>query len=146
MSDEKLRGKTMKKLIAEKSIEINALISKVWEVLIMPTFIKQWDDVPEGFGEVSLQKESVMEWEGHAKLTVVAFEPEKLLKMQLISPTWPEPVPQDIAYTYTLREENGKTTLTITVGDFSSLPDGKNYYDASVEFVDTATQKIKELA
>jgi hypothetical protein len=39
-----------------------------------------------------------------------------------------------------------QTTLTIAVGDFSSVPDGQNYYDASVEFVDTATQKIKELA
>jgi uncharacterized protein YndB with AHSA1/START domain len=136
----------MNKLIAEKSIEINAFISKVWEVLIMPTFIKQWDDVPEGFGEESLQKGSVMEWEGHAKLTVVAFEPEKFLQTQLISPAWPEPVPQDITYTFTLREESGKTTFMITVGDFSPLPDGKDYYDASVEFVDTATQKVKELA
>lgn len=136
----------MKKLIAEKSVEIKAHVAKVWEVLIMPAFIKQWDDVPDGFGEASLQQGSVMEWEGHAKLTVVAFEPEKLLKMQFISPTWPEPVPQDIAYTFTLGEAIGLTTLTIAVGDFSVLSDGHDYYVASVEFVHSATQKIKELA
>ncbi|MBK8902675.1 MAG: SRPBCC domain-containing protein [Anaerolineaceae bacterium] len=136
----------MNKLTAEKSIEIKAHVSKVWEVLITPAFIKQWDDVPEDFGEASLRQGSVMEWEGHARLTVVAFEPEKLLKMQLISPTWPEPVPQDIGYTFTLFEENSQTTLTVAAGDFSLLLDGHDYYDASVEFVDSAAQKIKELA
>jgi hypothetical protein len=36
--------------------------------------------------------------------------------------------------------------LEIEIGDFKSLPDGKDYYEASVEFGEAASQKIKELA
>jgi hypothetical protein len=32
------------------------------------------------------------------------------------------------------------------VGDFSILPDGQDYYDASLEFVNEAGMKIKQLA
>jgi hypothetical protein len=36
--------------------------------------------------------------------------------------------------------------LTIKIGDFAKLPDGEKYYETSVEFANTAIQKIKELA
>jgi uncharacterized protein YndB with AHSA1/START domain len=136
----------VRELTVAKSIEINAPASKVWDVLVVPQYIKEWDDVPEGFADDRLRTGSILEWPGHAKLTVTEIEPYKHLRMAFVAAKWQPPVPDDIAYTYDLAEAQGKTTLTITVGDFGQLPDGKDYYDASIEFAQTASQKIKELS
>ena len=133
-------------LIVKETIEISAPITKVWEVLVTPHYIKEWDDVPEGFTDDRLRLGSILEWPGHARLTVVTFEPHQHLSMALLAASWKPPIPDDIAYTFDLVENDGKTILTVTVGDFGRLPDGQDYYDASVEFAQTAVQKIKELA
>lgn len=141
----------VQKLIVKETIEISAPITKVWAVLVTPRYIKEWDDIPEGFADDQLRLGTVIEWPGHAKLTVVVFEPGKCLSMTLVVASWSPPIPDDIAYTFDLAESEGaesgrQTILTVTVGDFGRLPDGQDYYDASVEFAQTAVQKIKELA
>ncbi len=45
-----------------------------------------------------------------------------------------------------MNEKDGKTILTFEIGDYSKLPKAKDYYDASLEWVQTAKQKIKELS
>ncbi|MCL4262827.1 MAG: SRPBCC domain-containing protein [Anaerolineae bacterium] len=138
-------------LIVKETIEISAPITKVWEVLVTPRYIKEWDDVPEGFADDRLRMGTVLEWPGHARLTVVTFEPYQHLSLVLVAASWQPPIPDDIAYTFNLAESEGpesegQTILTVTVGDFGRLPDGQDYYDASVEFAQTAVPKIKELA
>lgn len=127
-------------------IEISAPASEVWDVLISTRYIKMWDDVPEGFADERLRNGSVLEWPGHAKLTVTEMEPYRHLRLALVAAKWQSPIPDDIAYTYDLAEVQDKTTLVITVGDFGQLPDGQDYYDASIEFAQTASRKIKELS
>ncbi|MCG5251846.1 hypothetical protein P4U99_21440 [Brevibacillus agri] len=61
-------------LLVSHEVVIHAAPEKVWEVLIHPHFIRQWDDVPEDFGQAPLTLGSVMEWPGYAKLTVAEFE------------------------------------------------------------------------
>ncbi len=136
----------VQQLIVKESIEINAPAATVWDILVTTRYMKEWDDVPEGFTDDQLRLGSVLEWSGHARLTVVQFEPHKCLKLSLVAASWQPPIPDNIAYTYALAGKGGQTILTITVGDFGQLPDGQDYYDASVEFSQTATQKIKELA
>ena len=134
-------------LTVSNSILIDTLPERVWEVLITPKYIKQWDDLPLHFPEENLHHGTVIEWPGYSRLSVVTCEPNKVLKLLLYDPTWPEPPGHySIAYTYTLEEENSQTLLKLTIGDFSQLQDGKNYYDASVTFANDATLKIKELA
>jgi uncharacterized protein YndB with AHSA1/START domain len=98
----------------EDAIEINAPPSKILDILVIPRYIKEWDDVPEGFTDDQLRLGSVLEWPGHAKLTVTKFEPYKHLKLTLEVTKWEQPIPDDIAYRYDLTEGRGKTTLTIT--------------------------------
>jgi uncharacterized protein YndB with AHSA1/START domain len=43
-------------LIVKCNVTINTPASKVWEVLVKPQFIKQWDELPEEFGEAASQK------------------------------------------------------------------------------------------
>jgi uncharacterized protein YndB with AHSA1/START domain len=141
----------MGSLTAENSVEIKAPAAKVWEVLVKPDFIQQWDEVPEGYGDDPLNMGSEMAWESEGgkivKLVVIDYEPLELLQLSLFNSSWTvQPAPGEITYTYTLNEKDGSTLLSLQVGDFSILPDGQDYYDASLEFVKDAAIKIKQLA
>ena len=135
------------KYIVKDKIEINASKEKVWEVLTNPNFIKQWDDIPENYPGGHLQINSVLEWEGYSKMTVTEFDKPNKLKMNLYLPKVElEPTEYDINYTYDLTEVNGKTVLAFEIGDYAQLTKAIDYYDASLEWVQTAKQKIKELS
>lgn len=138
---------TTETLIVKDKIEINASKEKVWDVLTNPDFIKQWDDIPENYSGGHLQLNSVIEWEGYSKMTVTEFDKPNKLKMNLYLPKVDlEPTKYDTNYVYFLREINGKTVLSFEIGDYSQLPKAKDYYDASLEWVQTAKQKIKTLS
>ncbi|MGM0876278.1 MAG: SRPBCC domain-containing protein [Bacillota bacterium] len=112
-----------------------------------PEFIRQWDDLPEDFSAESLTLGSVIEWPGYSRLTVVAFEPNKLLRLSLYVPKWQlQPTSYDIAYTYTLSVDNENTLLSIEIGDFAQLSDGERYYEESLTYGNIALEKIKELS
>jgi uncharacterized protein YndB with AHSA1/START domain len=134
-------------LLVEEQIQIPASPMRVWQVLTTPRYIRQWDDLPEGFGEEPLTLGSTIVWEGHATLTITEFEPSHQLRMALYVATWEQPPSAyDIAYTYSLTAQDDGTLLTITVGDFAPLANGQEYYDASVEFASEAGPKIQQLA
>ncbi len=134
-------------LIVKDQMEINASKASVWEVLIDPEFIRQWDDIPENYTGGHLQAGSTINWEGYSKMTVVHFSPEEQLSLKLFLPQVKlDPEDYNVRYSYTLSEKNGQTLLRFEIGDFSSLPNGKDYYDASLEWVETAKSKIKSLA
>ncbi len=135
------------KLIVTEEIEINASKDKVWEVLINPGFIKQWDDIPENYPGGHLQLGSVIEWEGYSKMTVTELDKFNKLKMSLFLPKVDlAPSLYDVNYVFCLTEEKGNTILNIEIGDFATLPKANDYYEASLEWGQTAKQKIKDLA
>lgn len=138
----------MQRFTTEASIEINAPVSKVWEVITRPDYIRQWDDVPDGFQEPSLVMASVLEWPGSARLTVSVCEPKARLRLDYQHPEWPMPV-EGIAYDYELRAmAEGACNLIIRVGDWARAPDGRaqDYHQASIEFVQAALATIRDLA
>ncbi|MEH6680808.1 MAG: SRPBCC domain-containing protein [Sediminicola sp.] len=136
-----------KELVVRDQIKINATPERVWEVLTKTEYYRQWDDVPEDFTGDSLQLDSVMEWKGYSKLTVVEYEPNKTLKLSLFLPKVADSISYDISYTYTIRScDEDKTLLGIQIGDFSPLPNAEDYYEASLEFFETAKDQIKTLA
>lgn len=136
-----------KTLIVKDLIEINASKEKVWEVLTNPDFIKQWDDIPENYPGGHLQLNSVIEWEGYSKMTVTEFDKPNKLKMNLYLPKVElEAAQYDANYIYILTEKSGKTILSFEIGDYSTLPKAKDYYDASLEWVETTKHKIKDLS
>lgn len=140
----------MANLIVEKSVHIHAPVAKVWEVLTKPEFIRKWDDLPQDFGDEPLEKGDAIEWMIGGKvttLTVTALDSQKLLRMALHNSDWSEEIAHDeIGYLYVLSDVHGDTELEIIIGDFEKLADAQSYHDASVEFAETAAQKIKELA
>jgi uncharacterized protein YndB with AHSA1/START domain len=134
-------------LVVRSEIVIEAPLSKVWEVLIAPKYIRQWDDLPSDFEDYYLEYGRTIEWSGTSKLTVTICEPNEVLKMSLNVSKWEQPpAAYDIAYTYRLVNDGTDTVLSVEIGDFSVLPDGEDYYNASVEFAATAMEKIKNLS
>ncbi|OJV19955.1 MAG: hypothetical protein BGO21_11200 [Dyadobacter sp. 50-39] len=134
-------------LIVRKKVTIEAPAAKVWEVLIAPKYIRQWDDLPNDFEDYYLELGRVIDWTGMTRLTVTGYEPNELLAFSLYVSKWGQPPSQfDINYTYRLASDEAGTLLTLEIGDFSVLPDGKDYYASSVEFADTALEKIKSLS
>lgn len=135
-----------KSLIVKNNIRIDAPLERVWEVLTKPKYIRQWDQLPEDFGDFEIHPATVIEWPGYSKLSVVEFVPNQMLRYELYVPTWEERV-TNIGYTYTLTVDNeDRTWLGVEIGDFAILADGDKYFDTSVDFEKTASQKIKELA
>lgn len=134
-------------LTVSRKIRIEAPVSKVWEVLIAPKYIRQWDDLPHDFEDYYLEQGKVIDWSGMTRLTVTGYEPNKLLVFSLYVSKWEQPPSQyDINYTYRLTEEEDGTLLELEIGDFSALPDGRDYYASSEEFAGTALEKIKNLS
>jgi uncharacterized protein YndB with AHSA1/START domain len=134
-------------LIAEHSIRIQASPDAVWEVLTRTACIKEWDDVPGGFTADALSAGSVLEWDGYAVLTVTGYDAPRSLRMAYHSPKWSQPV-DGIGYGYMIRPMESGCELTLRVGDWALAPDGngKEYFDASVDFVVEAAAKIKDIA
>lgn len=136
-----------KSLIVNNSIRINASVARVWEVLTKPEYIRKWDELPEDFGDYEIHPATIIEWPGYSRLKVVELELNKKLKYSLYVPAWNDESITNIGYTYTLSIDNdGHTWLGIEIGDFAILTEGDKYYDASVNFGETASHKIKALA
>ena len=65
------------------------------------------------------------------KGNVVTIEPDKFLAYTVIDPNNPSipDVPENyLTVTYSLAETNGKTTLTVTQGDYSTVAEGEKRY------------------
>lgn len=136
-----------KSLIVKNSIKINAHVTRVWEVLTKPEYIRKWDELPEDFGDYEIHPATIIEWPGYSRLQVIELELNKTLKYSLYVPAWNDESITNIGYTYTLSIDNdGNTWLGIEIGDFAILTEGAKYYDASVNFGETASHKIKALA
>ncbi|WP_010651929.1 SRPBCC family protein [Oceanobacillus massiliensis] len=141
----------MRSLIVNDEIVINASASKVWEVLVNPIYVKRWDELPEDYPEEIMGVGSEVIWDlpdgGITKTEVIEAESEKRLVISLSVSGWDVHLkPEDIAYTYTIEEQDEGVKLSFSIGDFSVLPNGRDYYDSSVEFANTAKLKIKQLA
>lgn len=136
-----------KSLIVKNNIRIDAPVSRVWEVLTKPYYIRQWDNLPEDFGDYEIHPATIIEWPGYSKMSVVEFDLNKTLRYSLFVPAWKEENVSNIGYTYSLSVDNdGYTWLGIEIGDFAILTEGDKYYGESISFEKTASQKIKKLA
>jgi uncharacterized protein YndB with AHSA1/START domain len=146
----------MSKLFVDQSIEINAAVSKVWEVLTKREHTAQW--APEFNAGSSLYLESDWKpdgpvlWKDSGSKTIVegnvtALQPEKLLRFTVFDVHSPRPpVTEEDGITYQLSEEDGTTTLHVLQGDFSAMSDGEKYRDMSAEVWRRVLPKVKELA
>lgn len=134
-------------LIVKNKIEIDAPASKVWEVLVAPKYIRQWDSLPADFADYYLEPGRVIGWMGTSRLTVTECEPYERLKLYLYADKWElPPASYDINYLYQIADSGAGVVLELEIGDFSALPDGEAYYKTAEAFAATALEKIKNLS
>jgi uncharacterized protein YndB with AHSA1/START domain len=147
---------TMSKLFVDKSIEIDAPVSKVWEVLTARRYTSTW--APEFSGgspfliESDWKPGSPVFWKDSEGKTIVegnvtTLEPEKLLRFTVFDVrSQRPPVKEEDGITYELSEKDDKTILHVLQGDFSVMPEGEKYRDMSAEVWARVLPKVKELA
>jgi len=126
----------MKELIVKNVIEVNEPASKVWDALVNPEKTKiymfgceaisawkvgdelLWKGSYEG-KEMIFVKGHVKEIEINRKLVYTTFDPNSTM----------DDKPENyLDVTYLLDETNGKTTLTVTQGDYNKVADGERRY------------------
>ncbi len=142
----------MQSLTVKNKVLIHATVSRIWDVLTIPLNIRQWDELPTDFDDRQhLSEGTEIKWllddKRFTRLTVTGYEPGKILKMNLYNSWWPgSESSYNITYCYLLSAKEDAVEVTVEIGDFRVLPDGENYYNASVEFAEVASAKIKKLS
>ena len=146
----------MEKLFVEKSIKINAPASRVWDALTRPEFTDQWALEFSGGAEFHIESDwklgSPVLWKGQdgsmiVQGNVTALEPNKFLRFTVFDVRGEKPpVTEEDGITYELTEQNGKTMLRLSQGDFSVMAEGEKYHRLSAEVWDRVLPKVKELA
>ncbi|HSV09942.1 MAG TPA: SRPBCC domain-containing protein [Hanamia sp.] len=125
-----------KELFVKNEIQIDAPASKVWDALINPSETKKY---MFGCETVSDWKPgSDLLWQGNyqgkdmvfVKGKIIKIDPEKFLSYTTIDPNSSvADIPENyLTVTYELQEDNGKTTLTVTQGDYSTVAEGEKRF------------------
>ena len=142
----------MPKLFVEQSIEIQAPVSKVWDVMTNPLHTKEW--IKEWWPDFAvLEAEwkvgSPMRWkivDGiiGAEGTVSVVEPFTMLRFSfhVNDPT----MSKQEEITYKFERNDGGTKLWVSVGDFGDTPEHELCYPGAQEAWKMSLPKIKALA
>jgi uncharacterized protein YndB with AHSA1/START domain len=127
-------GKTIKNTVA-----IEAPASEVWDALINSEKTKVYMFGCEAVSDWKVGSELL--WRGNyegketvfVKGRVINFEPVKKMSYTTFDPNSPfEDIPQNyLTVTYTLEEQDGKTHLTVTQGDYDKVADGERRFRES---------------
>ncbi|MEO6165978.1 MAG: SRPBCC domain-containing protein [Chitinophagales bacterium] len=123
-------------LFVKNTITIDAPAVKIWDALINPEQTKKY---MFGCETVSnWEKGSELLWKGSyegkemifVKGTIVDIDPGKFLAYTTIDPnSGIDDISENyLTVTYHLKEENGKTVLTVTQGDYSKVADSEKRY------------------
>jgi uncharacterized protein YndB with AHSA1/START domain len=126
----------MKKLEISNTIRIQAPASKVWNALTNPTETKKYMFGCETVSDWKVG--STLLWkmihEGKefipVKGIVVAIETNHFLAYTTFDPHANMPdIPENyLTVSYTLKEENGETLLTVVQGDYAGVANGERRY------------------
>ena len=145
----------MSKLFVDKTIEINAPIAQVWDVLTRLEMTGMWASEFTGGAPFYIESEwkmgSPVLWKDQdgtviVEGTVTALEPYRLLRFTVFDVRSEKPpVTDEDGITYMLREQDGKTILQVRQGDFSGMDDAEKYHRMSEEIWERVLPKVKAL-
>src|SRR5712672_2037706 len=118
----------MQKLFVKSIITINAPALQVWDALVNPEQTKKymfgcetisdWKPGSSLLWQYHHEGKDVVAVKGH----IISIDPNKFLAYSVFDPnsTMPD-IPQNyLTVTYTLKEEKGKTLLSVTQGNYAT--------------------------
>ncbi len=126
----------VKELLVTNEIIMDASTEKAWDALTNPAQTKKYMFGCETVSDWKPGSELLWKgsWEGKemvfVKGNIVRIEPGKFLAYTTIDPnSTMEDVPENyLTVTYGLNNENGKTKLTVTQGDYNAVAEGERRY------------------
>jgi uncharacterized protein YndB with AHSA1/START domain len=146
-----------KPLTIKNTIEINASATRVWDVLVNPQETKKYMFGCETVSD--WKKGSELLWRGEyegkemvfVKGTILDIQPGKFLAYTTIDPhsNIDDKAENYLTVTYSLSEKSGKTTFTVTQGDYSKVAEGERRYAEAYnngEGWNPIVREIKQLA
>lgn len=147
----------MQALFVDKTIDIKAHVTYVWQVLTDKEFTKEWagefqNNTEELYIDSQWQQGDVVEWKkkgGEVIVTgkVTALEMGALLRFTVGDVTHTQfTLNEEDGITYEFSEKNGNTTLHVRQGDFAVIPNGETYRDITASTWDRVLPKVKKLA
>jgi uncharacterized protein YndB with AHSA1/START domain len=142
----------MRELLIRKNIEVDAPVETLWKILTDSEFIRQ-----SMFGcnaETDWKPGSPLLWRGAAdgklyvKGNIVSIDPPHRLAYTIFDPnsTIADIPANYLTMTYSLKKNGAGSVLEITQGDFSTVADGENRYQHSLDGDDTVLNGIKKIA
>jgi uncharacterized protein YndB with AHSA1/START domain len=142
----------MPELLIRKNIEVDAPVETLWKILTDSEFIRQYM-----FGcnaETDWKPGSPLLWRGAAdgklyvKGNIVSIDPPHRLAYTIFDPnsTIADIPANYLTMTYSLKKNGAGSVLEITQGDFSTVADGENRYQHSLDGDDTVLNGIKKIA
>jgi len=143
----------MEELTVRKFLELDAEMGDVWEALTNPDITEKYM-----FGsrvETDWKAGSPIVWKGkvdgeevvHLRGEVEEIEPGRMVRYSCFYPaSGEEDVPANYTHvTYELSEENGKTLLKVSQGDFSGFTDGEIRFNRTIEAWDAVFLALQEI-
>jgi uncharacterized protein YndB with AHSA1/START domain len=145
------------KLYVDKSLEIDASSSRIWEILTFRTHTREWaSEFTAGGPQLHIESEwavgSSVWWKDQNGATVVEGTATARIRHTLLRFTVIDAhgarrvVGAEDGITFKLTERGGKTILCVSQGDFSTLPDGARYRDLTERVWERALPRITRLA
>src|SRR5688500_11327509 len=123
----------------KNSITIEAPASKVWNALVNPEQTKRYMFGCEAISDWRVGSSLI--WKGQhegkdmvfVKGSVADIQPDRLLAYTVFDPfSTIEDIPENyLTVTYELKPDNGRTELTVTQGDYSTVADGERRFKDS---------------
>ena len=145
------KSNSEEQLFYQQTILIKAPLPKVWDALINPEMTKQYM-----FGCIPVTDWKVgseVLWKGaedgvtYVKGELVKFEPKSILTYTTFAPhSELEDIPENyLTGEIRLSEENGKTKLELTQGDFNTVGDGQKRFKETQGAWEMTFQILKQI-
>lgn len=139
-------------MVVTDSITIDAPQSRVWETLVSPAMTRKYMFDCEAVSD--WKPGSTLEWKGatdgkvYVKGNVVEIDEGKYLRYTVFDPNGNmKDIPSNyLTVDYRLSDQDGRTLLEVSQGDFAAVENGQKRYEDTVNGWGMTMQRIKEIA
>lgn len=136
--------------MVEKSIALNAPVSKVWDALTNPAITRTYFFDCEAISEWNAGSAIEFKMEADGKETIAvkgvitAIEPLKLLQYTCFMPEFEKDTSRHTTVTYRLSSENNTTELVVTQGPYAEGDETYEHTDSGWDHVLAGLKKAVE--